>query len=66
MTTKATISIDDDRWEKRPYGVSFDNEECDERFGKNGLSSRDDCYLRINSARNAGYDVDADIEEYFY
>lgn len=66
MAIKATISIDDDRWAKHPYGVSFDDEECNKRFGENGLNSRDDCYIRISSARRAGFDIDTDVEEYFY
>ena len=66
MAIKATIAIDDDRWAKHPYGVSFDDPECDEEFGYNGLDSRQDCYKRIDRARNAGYDIDSDVEEYFY
>ena len=41
-------------------------DNCDEEFGYNGLDSRQDCYKRIDRARNAGYDIDSDVEEYFY
>ena len=50
MGIKATIMIDDDRWAKHPYGVN----------------SREQCYRVIEKARAAGYNIDADIEEYFY
>ena len=66
MAIKATIAIDDDRWAKHPYGVKFDDPECDDKFGWNGLDSREDCYRRIERARNEGYDIDSDVEEYFY
>ena len=29
---KATIRIDDDRWAKHPYGVEFDDDECNSKF----------------------------------
>lgn len=32
MAIKATIMIDDDRWAKHPYGVKFDDEECNREF----------------------------------
>ena len=32
MGIKATIMIDDDRWAKHPYGVKFDDEECNREF----------------------------------
>ena len=66
MAIKATIIIDEDRWAKHPYGVKFDNEECNQRFYTNGVNSRDDCYRVIERAKNAGYDIDSNIEEVFY
>lgn len=66
MAVKATITIDDDRWAKHPYGVEFDNKECDAKYGQSGLNNRDDCYRSIESARRGGYDVDANIDECFY
>ena len=66
MSIKATIMIDDDRQAKHPYGVKFDNEECDRKFHINGLDDRDKCYRVIEKARADGYDIDSDIEEYFY
>lgn len=66
MSIKATIMIDDDRWAKRPYGVRFDDEECNSRFYTNGVTSRDVCYRVIEQARAAGFDIDPNIEEVFY
>ena len=66
MEIKATIAIDDDRWAKHPYGVKFDDPECDSKYGKNGLDGRDDCYRIIEGARNAGYNIESDVDEYFY
>ena len=66
MAIKATIIIDEDRWAKHPYGVKFDNEECNQRFYTNGVNSRDDCYRVIERAKKAGYDIDSNIEEVFY
>ena len=66
MAIKATIKIDGDRWEKHPYGVSFDDEECDKKFHANYLDNRDECYEVIEKAREAGYDVDSNIDEYVY
>mgnify|MGYP000995270214 CR=1 FL=1 len=66
MAIHATIIIDDDRWAKHPYGVEFDDEECNKRFYTNGLNSRDDCYKVINKAKASGYDIDDDINERFY
>lgn len=59
-------AIDDDRWAKHPYGVKFDDPECDDKYGVNGLNGRDECYRMIERARNAGYEIDSDVEEYFY
>ena len=39
MSIKATIMIDDDRWAKHPYGVEFDDEECNSKFYTNGVDS---------------------------
>lgn len=66
MAIKATLAIDDDRWAKHPYGVKFDDEECDSQFGYNGLDSREACYRQIERARAAGFDIDSDVDEYFY
>lgn len=66
MAIKATIAIDDDRWAKHPYGVEFDDSECDARYGKNGLNGRDECYRIIECARSAGFDIDSDVDERFY
>ena len=66
MGIKATISIDDDRWAKHPYGVQFDDEECNSKFHTNGLDSRKECYNVIEDAKVAGYDIDSEIDEYFY
>lgn len=66
MAIKARLGIDDDRWAKHPYGVEFDDEECNARFKYNGLNSRDACYRQIEKARAAGYEIDPDVEEYFY
>lgn len=66
MGIKATIMIDDDRWAKHPYGVEFDDEECNREFYTNGVDSRDQCYRVIERAKAAGYDIVPDIEEYFY
>lgn len=63
---KATISIDDDRWAKHPYGIKFDDEECNEKFSTNGLDSREDCYRIIKKAKEAGYEIDINVDEYFY
>ena len=43
MGIKATIMIDDDRWAKHPYGVKFDDEECNREFYTNGVDGRDQC-----------------------
>ncbi len=66
MSIKATIFIDDDRWAKHPFGIKFDDEACNNEFYRNGVDGREDCYKIIEKARAAGYDIDADIDEYFY
>lgn len=66
MAIKATITIDDDRWAKHPYGVEFSDPECEDKYGVNGLNRREDCYRIIERARNAGYDIDLQVDEYFY
>ncbi len=65
MGIRATIAIDDDRWAKRPYGVEFDDAECNARFKKHGLTSRLECYSIIDRAKAAGFDID-DVTERFY
>lgn len=66
MSIHATIIIDDDRWAKHPYGVEFDDEECNSRFYTNGVNSREECYRVINNAKAAGYDINDNIDERFY
>lgn len=66
MAIKARLGIDDDRWAKHPYGVEFDDEECNAQFKYNGLNSREACYRQIEKAKAAGYEIDPDVEEYFY
>ncbi|MBE5853481.1 MAG: hypothetical protein E7299_11130 [Lachnospiraceae bacterium] len=66
MAIKAIIRIDEDRWAKHPYGVEFDDPECDSRYGRNGLDKRNECYEIIEHARNAGFDIDLYVEEYLY
>ena len=66
LAIKATIIIDDDRWAKHPYGVRFDDDECNNQFYTNGVDSREACYRVIERARAAGFDIDTYIEEEFY
>ena len=66
MGIKATINIDDDRWAKHPYGIQFDDEECNDKFHANGLDSREECYNVIKHAKAAGYNIDSEIDEDFY
>ena len=66
MIVKATIAIDDDRWAKHPYGIKFDDEKCNRKFGKHGLDSRYECYKIIEKAKDAGYEISPDVDEYFY
>ncbi|MGM9624999.1 MAG: hypothetical protein ACI3XM_04740 [Eubacteriales bacterium] len=66
MSIKATIFIDDDRWAKHPYGIKFDDDACNREFYANGLDGREECYRIIEKAKNAGYDIDDEIDEYFY
>lgn len=66
MAIQATIRIDGDRWAKHPYGVEFDDAECNEKFHDNWLDSREACYRIIQRAREAGYDIDVHVEEEIY
>lgn len=66
MAIKATIIIDGDRWAKHPYGVEFDDEECNREFYTNGVNGREQCYRVIEKARAAGYDIDISIDERIY
>lgn len=66
MAIKATIKIDDDRWAKHPYGVEFDDPECQSRFGVMDRAKEQDCYDAISRARKAGYDIDRNVERHFY
>lgn len=66
MSIKATIFIDDDRWAKHPYGVKFDDETCNNKFYTNGVDSREQCCKVIEKAKKAGFDIDENVDEYFY
>lgn len=66
MAIHATLIIDDDRWAKHPYGVEFDDEECNSKFYTNRVNSREECYRVIDKAKAAGYDIDDNIDERFY
>ena len=66
MKIHATLAIDDDRWAKHPYGVEFDDSECNNRFRKNWLDSREECYKVIERAKAAGFEIDDNIDERFY
>lgn len=66
MKVKATIMIDDDRWAKHPYGVEFDDPECNSKFYTNGVDSREQCNRVIERAKASGYNIDPDVEEHFY
>lgn len=66
MEIKAMIAIDDDRWAKHPYGVKFDDEKCNKEFGRHGLDGRYECYQIIEKAKDSGYDISPDVDEYFY
>lgn len=66
MAVKAMITIDDDRWAKKPYGVEFSDKKCNEKYGRTGLEKRDECYKCIESAKRGGYHIDPNIEECFY
>lgn len=66
MGIHAILVIDDDRWAKHPYGVEFDDNECNNQFRKIGLNSREACYKVIERAKAAGFEVDDSIEEKFY
>ncbi len=66
MSIHATITVDDDRWARFPFGVEFDDEECNKKFGQNRLSERTTCYKIIEKAKEAGYDIDDDVDERFY
>ena len=66
MSLKATIIIDDDRWAKHPYGVEFDDEQCNQKFYTNGVDSREQCYRVIERAKSEGFDIDPCVDEKFY
>ena len=66
MAIHAKILIDDDRWARRPYAVSFDDDECNRRFKSGELYSEDECYERINLAKEAGFDIDPSVETEFF
>ena len=61
----ATITIDDDRWAKWPYGVKFDDEECNKKYGYNGFKKEQRCWDQIQKAKEDGYNV-VDVSTKFY
>ena len=61
----ATISIDDDRWAKWPYGVSFDDEECNKKYGRNGFKHENSCIELIRKAKEDGYNIVEVITKYY-
>ena len=66
MSIKATIRIDDDRWAKHPFGVEFDDDECNKKYKRNGLNGWDECYHIIDIAKRAGYDIDENVNTIYY
>ena len=66
MSIHATITIDDDRWAKRAFGVRFDDPECNSKYGKDGLKTIRDAYNYVEAAKNGGYDIDDDVSEVHY
>lgn len=62
MGYTAVINIDEDRWEKRPFGIVIKDEEGGVVYEKNYIESREECY-RI--ARKYGISS-KDVEDYFY
>lgn len=66
MAIQATIFIDDDRWAKHPYGIKFDDEECNKKYYRNGLDDREACYKVVLEARKEGFEIIDHINEYFY
>ena len=54
---RATITIDDDRWAKWPYGVEFDDEECNKKYGRNGFKHEKACIDLIEQAKKDGYNI---------
>jgi hypothetical protein len=65
MSIRATITVDDDRWAKRAFGVEFDNPDCDRQFGATSLTSRVATERRIESARAAGFNI-TEVDERHY
>lgn len=65
MTITAIIRIDEDRWAKNPYGVVFDDAECNLKYGKRGLKHRHYCDEIIQKARADGFNI-VEIKEVFY
>lgn len=47
MGIKATIMIDDDRWAKHPYGVKFDDKECNREFYTNGVDGTSELFQQL-------------------
>jgi hypothetical protein len=65
MSVRATITVDDDRWAKRAFGVDFDDRDCDRQFGATSLTSRVAAEHKIESARAAGFDT-GEVDERHY
>ena len=61
----ATIRIDDDRWAKWPYGVEFDDEECNRKYGRNGFKHEQSCRDLIQKAKEDGYKI-IDVKTIYY
>lgn len=66
MKIKAIIRIDDDRFVKHPYDVVFDDEKCNEECARYNLDSRKQCSDVIKYAKELGYDIDNNVEDYHY
>ena len=66
MKIYTKIKIDYDRWTKCPFGIEFDNDECNNKFKHNGLTSSEACKRVIERAKSEGYDIDDFVEEEFY
>ncbi len=65
MGIRAMIDVDDDRWAKRAYGVTFNDSECQAEFGVDSLRTRRAAENQIARARAAGYDIDEVVDRHF-
>ena len=62
MKYTAVIEIDDDRWQKHPYGIRIRDEDGNQVEYENFLNSWDACY-RVSDKYNIPRD---EIKEVFY